>query len=104
MQLVFLKKIRVVVSLIFFIFTIFIFVDFTGLVATRLIQAILYLQFIPSFLKFINAFSIAAAGFLFMLHFNDVLWKGLLFNSLSLGYLAGYLHLGYLKNSGLLSG
>ncbi len=67
MQFVFLKKIRVVVSLIFFIFTIFIFVDFTGLVAPRLIQAILYLQFIPSFLKFINAFSIAAAGFLFML-------------------------------------
>jgi ferredoxin len=66
MQLVFLKKIRVVVSLIFFIFTIFIFVDFTGLVTARMIRALLYLQFIPSFLKFINTLSIAAAGFLFM--------------------------------------
>ena len=67
MQLTFLKKIRVVVSLIFFIVTVFIFVDFTGLVSTRLIRALLYLQFIPSFLKFIDSLSIAAVGFLFIL-------------------------------------
>jgi ferredoxin-type protein NapF len=67
MQLAFLKKIRVVVSLIFFIVTVFVFVDFTGLVATRLIRGLLYLQFIPSFLKFIDTLSIAAAGFLFIL-------------------------------------
>ena len=67
MQLTFLKKIRVVVSLIFFIVTVFVFVDFTGLVSIRLIRALLYLQFIPSFLKFIDTFSIAAAGFLFIL-------------------------------------
>jgi ferredoxin len=67
MQLTFLKKIRVVVSLIFFIVTVLVFVDFTGLVSTRLIRALLYLQFIPSFLKFIDTLSIAAAGFLFIL-------------------------------------
>ncbi len=67
MQLAFLKKIRVVVSLIFFIVTVFVFVDFTGLVASRLIKALLYLQFIPSFLKFIYVLSITAAGFLFIL-------------------------------------
>jgi polyferredoxin len=67
MQLAFLKKIRVVVSLVFFIVTVFVFVDFTGLLATRLIGALLYLQFIPSFLKFIEALSIAAAGFFFIL-------------------------------------
>jgi polyferredoxin len=67
MQLTFLKKIRVVVSLIFFLVTVFVFVDFTGLIATRLIRAILYLQFIPSLLKFIDVFSVAAAGFLFIL-------------------------------------
>jgi ferredoxin-type protein NapF len=67
MQLTFLKKIRVVVSLIFFLVTVFVFVDFTGLMATRLIRAILFLQFIPSFLKFIDVFSITAAGFLFIL-------------------------------------
>jgi len=67
MQLPFLKKIRIVVSLIFFIVTLFVFVDFTGLVSTRLIRALLYLQFIPSFIKFIDTISIAAAGFLFIL-------------------------------------
>ncbi len=67
MQLAFMKKIRVVVSLIFFIVTVFVFVDFAGLVASRLIRALLYLQFIPSFLKFNYVFSITAAGFLFIL-------------------------------------
>jgi len=67
MQLAFLKKIRVLISLIFFIITVFIFVDFTGLITQRLIRGLLYLQFIPSFLKFIDALSIAAAGFLFIL-------------------------------------
>ena len=43
MQLTFLKKIRVVVSLIFFIVTLFVFVDFTGLVASRTIKALLFL-------------------------------------------------------------
>jgi ferredoxin len=67
MQLAFLKKIRVVVSLSFFIVTLFVFVDFGGLIATRLIRSLLYLQFIPSFLKFIYVLSIATAGFLFIL-------------------------------------
>jgi len=67
MQLIFLKKIRVVISLIFFIVTLFVFVDFTGFLASRLIGVILWLQFIPSFLKFIGVLSIAAAGFLVIL-------------------------------------
>lgn len=67
MQLFFLKKIRVVVSLIFFIVTLFVFVDFTGFLAPRLIRALLWLQFIPSFLKFIGALSISAAGFIFIM-------------------------------------
>lgn len=67
MQRTFLKKIRVVVSLIFFILTLFVFVDFTGLISTRLIRALLYLQFIPSLLKFIDKLSIATAGFFFIL-------------------------------------
>ncbi|MGA3014530.1 MAG: 4Fe-4S binding protein, partial [Bacteroidales bacterium] len=66
MRLFFLKKVRVVISLIFFIVILFVFVDFTGLFATRLIRTILYLQFIPSILKFIGVFSLAAGGFLFI--------------------------------------
>jgi ferredoxin len=67
MQRLFLKKIRVVISLIFFLFTLFVFVDFAGVLAVRLIRALLYLQFIPSFLTFIDVVSLAAAGFLFIL-------------------------------------
>jgi len=67
MQLFFLKKIRVFVSLIFFIITLLVFVDFTGLIGTKLIRALLYLQFVPSVLKFITAISIGAAGFLFII-------------------------------------
>ncbi len=67
MQLIFLKKIRVVISLIFFIVTLFVFVDFTGFLAPRLIGAILWLQFIPSFLKFTGVLSFATVGFLVIL-------------------------------------
>ena len=67
MQVAFLKKIRVIVSLIFFLVTLFVFVDFTGVMATRLIRAILYLQFIPSLLKFLGLLSLMGAGFLFIL-------------------------------------
>jgi ferredoxin-type protein NapF len=67
MQFAFLKKIRVTVSLVFFLITVFIFVDFTGLAITRLIRGILYLQFVPSLLKFINSMALATAGFIFIL-------------------------------------
>jgi polyferredoxin len=67
MQLAFLKKIRVVVSLIFFVITLFVFVDFIGLFASRMIRTLLFLQFIPSFLNFIYLLSFATAGFLFIL-------------------------------------
>jgi len=67
MQVAFLKKVRVVLSLIFFLVTVFVFVDFTGLIAIRMIRAVLYLQFFPSLLKFIEVISITAAGFIFIL-------------------------------------
>lgn len=67
MQLAFLKKIRVVISLIFFVVTLFLFVDFAGLFASRTIRTLLFLQFVPSFLKFIYLLSFAASGFLFIL-------------------------------------
>ena len=93
MQLFFLKKVRVIISLIFFIVTLFVFVDFTGLVATRLIRAILYLQFIPSFLKFIGVFSLAGWRISIHINFDNALWKSLLFNNLSIRHLTRYFHL-----------
>ncbi len=66
MKLAILKKARVVISLVFFLLTLFIFIDFAGLISVKLIRAVLYLQFIPSFLEFISALTLASAGFLFI--------------------------------------
>jgi len=64
MKFSFLKKIRVAVTLIFFLLTALIFLDFTNSLSPGLINSVFYLQFIPSILKFFTAFSIAAIGFL----------------------------------------
>ena len=62
-----LKPIRVIVSLIFFCSTLFIFIDFAAISSIQLINAILYLQFIPSLINFFTLFSLASAGILFIL-------------------------------------
>ncbi len=62
-----LKPVRVIVSLIFFCSTLFIFIDFAAISSIRLINAILYLQFIPSLINFLALFSLASAGILFIL-------------------------------------
>ena len=67
MKAAILKKVRVFLSLLFFILTSFLFVDFAGIFSARLIRAILYLQFIPSLLEFLRTTTLAAAGFLFIL-------------------------------------
>ncbi len=59
-----LKKIRVILALIFFLFIVFFFLDFRKLLPEAFYDAVLYLQFIPSLLKFISAVSIATLGFL----------------------------------------
>jgi len=66
MQSKYLKKIRVLISLVFFILTVFIFIDFTGWISNRLTGSLLYLQFVPSLLKFIGLLTVASAGFLFI--------------------------------------
>ena len=62
-----LKKIRVAVSLLFFLLISFLFVDFTNSLAPEIVNGILYFQFIPSILKFINLIGVATAGFIFVL-------------------------------------
>jgi len=61
-----LKKIRVWVSLLFFVCTLFIFLDFTFSLAFQFFSTILYLQFVPSLFKFINLISFSAVGFIFV--------------------------------------
>ena len=67
MNLAYLKKIRVIVSLVFFISIAALFLDYGNLISPRFTNYITYLQFIPSILKFIGTAGIAAAGFIFIL-------------------------------------
>jgi len=62
-----LKKIRVVTSIIFLIFTSILFLDITGVLTRSLSEKVLFLQFVPSLLEFINITSIAAIGFIIII-------------------------------------
>jgi ferredoxin len=59
-----LKKIRVIIALIFFLFIVFLLIDFRKLLPEAFYDSILYLQFVPSLLKFISVISITTLGFL----------------------------------------
>ncbi len=67
MKLVRLRRLRIYVSLLFFLCITFLFLDFTNLIPAKAYNYFLYLQFIPSLLKFVNVYTIAAAGFIFIL-------------------------------------
>ena len=58
-----LRKIRIVVSLIFLIATTFLLVDIYSVIPPDYSNKILFLQFVPSVLKFITIFSLSAVGF-----------------------------------------
>lgn len=62
-----LRKIRIVVSLLFFIATTFLLVDIYSVVPPDYSNKILFLQFIPSALKFIAIFSLSTIGFVVIL-------------------------------------
>jgi ferredoxin len=62
-----LRKIRIVVSLIFFIATTFLLIDIYGTISPSNSNRILFLQFLPSLLKFTALFSLGAAGFIIIL-------------------------------------
>ena len=61
MNQMWLKKIRVVVSLIFLVLTTLLFVDFERF-GPPLAQAVRYPQFVPSLLNFTQTFALAATG------------------------------------------
>lgn len=67
MKLAYLKKIRVVLSLLFFLAVLFVFLDFHNLFSEKATNSILYLQFAPSILKFITVLGIGALGFVIVL-------------------------------------
>lgn len=62
-----LKKLRVVVSLFFFIFIGLFFLDFRHFFSENFISALLFFQFAPSVLLFIKTLGFAAIGFIIIL-------------------------------------
>lgn len=62
-----LKKLRVLISLLFFLVLGLYFVDFTGLWHGKITQAFLKLQFVPSLMLFIGTLQAAALGFALIL-------------------------------------
>ena len=63
MQRKYLKKIRVAVSLIFFILTAYLFLDFHNIISLRLADKVLFFQFVPSILKFLQGVLISGVAF-----------------------------------------
>lgn len=64
------KKIRIAVSLLFFILTGVVYLDITNTLQVVISKWLVYLQFIPSVLKFISIPGFAAAGFIIILLFT----------------------------------
>ncbi len=62
-----LRKIRIVLSILFIIPTTFVLIDFSGLIPANIINDILYFQFIPSILKSISYFSFITTGFILVI-------------------------------------
>lgn len=67
MNLSFLKKVRVFVSLLFFGLTALLFIDFTGSLSAALFNSVTYMEFVPSLLKFINLLAFTSVGFVIIL-------------------------------------
>ena len=66
MELHRLKAVRVGISVTLFALVAFIFLDFRNVLPPSVIRKALYLQFIPSLMKFMDAAAIGAAGFIFV--------------------------------------
>jgi polyferredoxin len=62
-----LRRIRIVFSTLIFIFFVLVFVDFKSLIPANYINTLMFLQFIPSVLKFYDLKTLAAGGFLAVL-------------------------------------
>jgi len=62
-----LKSIRIIISAVFFALIAFLFLDFRNFGAQSISGELLYLQFVPSLLKFMNVAALGATGFIVVL-------------------------------------
>jgi ferredoxin len=67
MKLSNLKRIRVIVSIVFFLLISALFLDFTNTLSPAYTNYFTFLQFVPSLIKFISAAGIASTGFIVIL-------------------------------------
>lgn len=67
MNFLYLKKLRVAVSLLFFILTLIIFLNINEWLTLKTSGIITYLQFTPSLIKFLSIAGISALGFIFII-------------------------------------
>lgn len=67
MNFLFLKRIRVLVSLIFFIAALILFLNISEWFTTKTSGTFTYLQFVPSLIKFLAVAGFSALGFLFII-------------------------------------
>jgi polyferredoxin len=67
MKLENLKKVRVLVTLLFLFIAMFPFLDIFHLIPTQLFPYLYFLQFVPSAIKFFSQFSILASGFIIVI-------------------------------------
>ena len=62
-----LRRIRILISTLIFLCFFIVFVDFKSFIPNNYTNALLFLQFVPSFLKFLDLKSIAVCGFIIVL-------------------------------------
>ena len=62
-----LRLLRIWIALVFFLFTVFLFLDFRDFGARAIAGEVLYLQFVPSLLQFLDKATLGAAGFILVL-------------------------------------
>ena len=70
-----LKWTRVIIALLFFAFITLVFLDFRNLINQENVSRILWLQFVPSLIKFITLFSLSAIGFIVILILTSLLGR-----------------------------
>lgn len=67
MKLAHLKRLRVIVSLLFFLPITLLFIDFQNYYVSSISEYVLYFQFLPSLVKFINLLTFFSIGFIIIL-------------------------------------
>ncbi|MBN2518994.1 MAG: 4Fe-4S binding protein, partial [Bacteroidales bacterium] len=67
LRISYLKPARVIISVLFLLAFLFIFLDFRKIIADTYFSIVTFLQFTPSLLKFISILSISAIGFILVL-------------------------------------